>query len=203
MLKELGGHTATHRARQRHQRKRTAWRLVLISMFVVMALVISGFLYAWYYAKTHPVKQGELPLPKPSKITNASPAKDVSPDTPVGVAIESVSSPVKLGDNASLSVKTLPKATCNLRFTYKDGTISKDAGLSPKVADDFGIAAWTWTIEPARAAGTAVMEATCVHGKMSGYNKTDVVIQPQGAAAATTPATQTTTTPTTTTPTSP
>lgn len=191
MLKELRGGTATHRARQRHQRKQTTLRLVLACMFLVMALVIAGFVYAWYYAKTHPVKEGEVPQSKPKPISNSKPAKEVSPDTPVGVAIESLTSPVKAGDNASLSVKTLPTATCNLRLTYKDGTVSKDAGLSPKVSDDFGIAAWTWTIEPTRSAGMATIEATCIHGKMSGYNKGEIVVQPAGVTAA-----PTTTTPT-------
>lgn len=92
-------------------------------------------------------------LPKPSK---------PSPQAVEGAAVEAVDSPVAAGSNTSISIKTNAGSTCTITVTY-NGVASKDSGLGPKLADDYGNVTWTWTVGSTVPAGTWPIKVLCTY----------------------------------------
>jgi hypothetical protein len=110
---------------------------------------------------------GEEPEPAATKPVDTEPKYQPlkkpaapPPNAAVGVALGSITSPVAAGSNAALSVRTTPTANCTVVVTY-NGINSRDSGLAPKVADAYGIATWTWTVEAAVPPGTWPAKITC------------------------------------------
>jgi hypothetical protein len=97
------------------------------------------------------------------------------PEGPVGVSVQVLTSPVKPGGNASMTIRTRPEAACSIRVTYKD-QLSTDGGLIPKTADEFGLVQWTWTVESSRPVGTWPVDVTCALGEESGYVRGDLEV---------------------------
>lgn len=102
-------------------------------------------------------------------------AEDPAPGSMVGVAIQSFTSPVMPGSNATLGVRTLRSALCDISVEY-DEVPSQDSGLMPKAADRFGMVSWTWTVEPGAPVGKWPVEVTCSFEEQSGVMKTDLVV---------------------------
>ena len=83
------------------------------------------------------------------------------------VALVSLLSPVKAGDNTSMSISTNASSNCSIVVTY-DNTVSKDSGLASKQSDDYGSVSWTWTVDKSAPAGTWPVKVTCAYNKSSG-----------------------------------
>lgn len=88
----------------------------------------------------------------PSFLTPHKPPKDIA----IGSSIQSISSPIAPGSNASLTLRTTESAVCTIKVLRLDTEMREvqhvtDSGLGEKTADDFGIVTWTWTM-PADAA---------------------------------------------------
>jgi hypothetical protein len=97
------------------------------------------------------------PLPKPRK---------PSAKTAESASVESLISPVKIGANTSITIKTKAGSTCDIVVTYNN-IASKDSGLTKKVADDYGNITWTWTITKTVPIGTWPAKVTCTYAKKS------------------------------------
>ena len=142
----------------------TTLRNTLIAVVsLILLFVLAGVGYVWYSERT-PVEQPKpeakstepSALPKPSK---------PSPNAPEQVALQAFTSPVKAGENSSISVKTNATSTCTISVTYNK-VPSKDSGLTPKVADDFGNVTWSWTVPDTAPVGAWPVKVTCVyHGR--------------------------------------
>ena len=91
-----------------------------------------------------------------------------SPNAPEGVAIESFTTPVKAGDNTSISIRSNAGSTCTIEVTYNNDIKSHDSGLVSKKTDIYGFITWTWTVEPTVPAGTYPVKVTCVYNGKSG-----------------------------------
>ena len=103
---------------------------------------------------------------------------EAAPDVATSASIQSISSPTEQGSNASVTVKTNPESTCSITVVY-DKDKSTDSGLLPKVADEFGIAVWVWTVEEAVPIGKWPVTITCIHNKRSAVVVGDLfVIKP-------------------------
>lgn len=96
-------------------------------------------------------------LPKPHK---------PAPNAPESAGLESLFTPVKIGQNTSMIVKTLPDSTCSITFTYNN-VASKDSGLAAKKADEYGTVSWSWTIDSSVPVGKWPAKVTCVYNKKS------------------------------------
>ena len=133
----------------------------------------AGIAYVWYTSQNSEVVKTEAPKPAPKKVATTP---VVDPKTPVGVSVTVLTSPIKAGSNASITIKTKPLAACSIKVEYdkKPGT---DGGLVPKSADDYGVATWTWTVEPGRPPGTWPVDVTCARDGKSGYVRGDLVIE--------------------------
>src|SRR5437868_9490 len=111
-------------------------RNTLITVISLIVLFIgAGIAYVWLSGRT-PAKQ---PQPKTATIQPPSAPKpsQPGPNAVEQASVQSLLSPVKAGDNSSLSVKTNATSTCTVSVTYNN-IPSKDSGLSPKIADAYG-----------------------------------------------------------------
>jgi hypothetical protein len=108
-------------------------------------------------AKAPEAKAPDTSLPPPHK---------PAPNAPESAGIQSLFTPVKIGTNTSMSVKTLPGSTCTISFIYNN-IASKDSGLAQKIADDYGNISWAWTISGDVPVGTWPAKVTCVYNKKS------------------------------------
>ncbi len=71
----------------------------------------------------------------------------------------SVTSPVEIGEEATVAVKTLPGAECTIRVRYQSGWCTA-AGLYSKQADGHGGVSWTWYVGPEATPGTWLIYVT-------------------------------------------
>ena len=148
-------------------------RNVAISFGVILVLLVgAGLAYTWYVGQQQPViaeEEETVTQTTPAQRTPTKPA----PDAVVGVSQQYLTTPVQPGENASLSLKTNANATCSITVTYGDieeeEKRSTDSGLKDKVADDYGLVMWTWTVEEYRPYGEWPVEVTCANEVNSGY----------------------------------
>ena len=171
MLKELKGIGSTYRVQERRRKRRLAKLIIGVCVVLLCICALLGFVYVWYMGKTQPIPQATIVNQVATKSTVSVPVVDE--EAPVGVAVQTLTSPVHKGGNSSISIKTRPKAACSIRVTY--GTTkndeSKDGGLIPKTADEYGVADWTWTVETSRPVGSWPVEVTCAYKTKWGYGK--------------------------------
>lgn len=175
MLKELKGVGSTHRINARRRRGHLLRTVIGIIVVIVIICTALGFAYVWYLGKTKPVQQAaEIKHVSTAPATAVS-APVVDENAPVGVAIQSFSSSVQRGTNASIGIRTRPQAACSIRVTYSQtpdqAKESKDGGLIPKTADEYGSVSWTWSVEADRPVGSWPVEVTCAYKAKWGYGK--------------------------------
>lgn len=71
----------------------------------------------------------------------------------VFLEIESVSSPITPGQDATLVARTIPRAKCSIMVLYKSGASTAE-GLEDKVAGADGKVSWTWKVGTRTTSGT-------------------------------------------------
>lgn len=151
---------------ERQQRKRTIQRII-VSVSILLILFVGGAIaYVWYMGQ-HPV---QIEQKKIDTTPNAPvlKANQMPADAVVGIVQQTFSATVTQGSNASLSIKTNPKAACQISVKVNN-TVLPDTGLVPKVADEFGIVNWSWTVPKNVLIGTWPVEVTCANEKKSAY----------------------------------
>lgn len=173
MLKQLKGVGSTYRANERRRRRRFVRLIIGVCVILIVIGTLIGLVYVWWMGKTRPVQQAAAPTTTTAKVTSTP--VSVDENAPVGVAVQAITSPVTRGGNSSISIRTRPKAACSIRVTYSltpdQAKESKDGGLIPKTADEYGTVSWTWTVESSRPAGSWPVEVTCAYKDKWGYGK--------------------------------
>lgn len=149
-------------------------RNTLISIVVLLFVVAGGgLLYTWVIGKTQP-PQANVGTVEPQSqpvIKHVQPATNV----PESASIQSLTTPIAPGDNASVTIKTNPKSTCVISVIY-DKTPSTDSGLSAKTSDEYGTVTWSWTVENTVPIGKWPVKITCTREKLSAVVIGDLVI---------------------------
>jgi hypothetical protein len=150
-------------------------RNIFISVFVLLILFGgAGIAYLLFYG------DDPVPVKKVEATTDTNPTppkpKKPSPNAVVGVSIQALLSPVKPGENSSVSIKTLPEASCVITVTYNN-VPSKDSGLVPKIADEYGTTSWSWTVDKTAPVGKWPVKVVCSHNKNSGMVLGDLIVQ--------------------------
>lgn len=139
-------------------------KIAITILVLVMLAGIAGVIYTYLNGrKEPPLLQNDAITKEVPKITHTLPAENAKE----GVALVMLTSPVKAGENATMSVRTNARSKCLIEVKY-GAVASKDSGLTPKYADDFGSASWTWTVEPTVPAGKHDATVTCVYNGRSG-----------------------------------
>lgn len=163
------------RTMKREQRKRSLRRLVTTSLVLLLLAGGAGVGYTWYMGQQKTLANSEpAPVYKPRAVIK--PAK-IASDAPLGVSVQTFTPEAKPGDNASVTIRTNPEAECSVVVKYGT-TQAVDSGLVPKLADEYGVASWSWTIAPGAAAGEAPVTVTCKNKKHSAVVVADVIVKP-------------------------
>jgi len=149
---------------------------IAISIFVMLLLFgAGGTAYVLFFGgKDSGVQAQQTPAPKPEAPALPKPHTP-SPNAPESVGLEALTSPVKPGENTSITVQTLPTSNCTISATYNN-VPSKDSGLTPKGADAYGIVTWSWTVDPTAPDGTWPVKVTCFYNKKSAMYIGDLVV---------------------------
>jgi hypothetical protein len=166
-------HTLPQRTLKREQRKKSAHRLMSTVLTLAVIAIGAGLVYTWYNGQQlsatadQPVAvRTSRPVIKPPKIAS---------DAKVGVAVQSYTTDAKPGQNASIAVRTNPEAECAITMKYNN-VAAVDSGLVTKLADEFGVASWSWTVGASTPAGKWPIEVTCKNKKHSAVVIADIVI---------------------------
>lgn len=150
-------------------------KITAAAVILLVVVVGGGVGYTWYAGQqseddSQAFAQPVAPTPK----LNTEPVK-IADDAKVGASVQSVTSPVTPGSNASIMVKTNPDVNCTISVVY-DKTPSKDSGLKDKKADKYGLVEWTWTVEPNVPLGSWPIKVTCANKKNSAMVQNDLKI---------------------------
>lgn len=142
---------------------KTLGKAALAMLVLLLIAATTGVGYVWYSGQQETVIATEAPVP--AKRQEIKPAK-VAENAPVGVAIQMLTSPVIPGSNAAMTVRTTPKASCQIKVEYNK-VASTDSGLVTKQADEFGIVGWSWTVPAGAPLGKWPATVTCSFNKKS------------------------------------
>jgi hypothetical protein len=141
---------------------------------IIFIFIAGGLIYVYITDRTTkflPITESQnnvesSSLPKPTQ---------PGPNDPEGVAVESVTSPVNAGSNASASALTNAGSKCTIIVSY-NGIQSNDSGLTSKVANPYGSVTWAWTVGNSVPIGTWPIKITCIFNGRSGVADTSLQV---------------------------
>lgn len=141
---------------------------------LLILFVGGGFGYTWYMSQndTAPV----VSRPTTTLSTGTIKHAKIAANAPASASIQSLSSPVRPGDNASVTVKGNPTSSCMIKVEYNK-VPSNDTGLKlTKILDDFGVTTWSWTVESTVPEGKWPVTITCLYETKSAIVIGDMVV---------------------------
>jgi len=142
-------------------------RNTLFAILMLLVLIISGATVYVLFINRPNLEPGSTANAKystPSVLTPRQP----NPNAPEGVAVESLPVAVRAGDNVSLIIQTNPTSTCKATTTGA-GATTQAVALADKIADSYGMATWSWHVDPAAPLGNRTVDVTCLYHGRSGY----------------------------------
>lgn len=140
-------------------------RNISISIGILLVLIIgAGVAYSWFSGQN----DTRTFATKPQAVKKTGTVKHVqlAANAPSSASVQNITSPVKPGDNASISIKSNPGSICSITVTY-NGVPSKDSGLADRTTDEFGVTTWAWTVEPTVPEGSWPVTVTCIYNGKS------------------------------------
>jgi hypothetical protein len=165
-----------HRRSSKISVHRTIRYVIASIVTLALILLLGGAAYTWFTdqnpAKGSPVLTGANNLQSGTSVTAVQPSANAKE----GVAVESITSPVTTGTNASVTVMTNPNSACTILASYNK-SVNPIANLSAKTADDYGTVSWTWAIDDSVPIGKWLLIVTCVYHGRSGVVEADLQVQ--------------------------
>ncbi|HRJ05968.1 MAG TPA: hypothetical protein PK096_00150 [Candidatus Saccharibacteria bacterium] len=158
---------------KREQRRRTLRRTFTSVVVLLILAAGAGLAYTWYSGQHQTVALSEAPVHK-TRATFSAPK--ISPNARLGVAVQTVTSPVQPGSNASITIRTNPAAVCTISVKQAEAKM-EDSGLSKKTADEFGMLSWAWTVKPTDPVGKWPINITCKNKKYSAVVVSEVLVK--------------------------
>jgi hypothetical protein len=143
---------------------------------ILIVITGGGVGYTWYVGQN--TTEDPTAIAPPATPTPSPAIKPTKPaaDAKESASVQMLTSPVAPGSNASIIVKTNAESDCTIKVKYGD-VESKDSGLAPKKADDFGIVSWTWTVEETVPVGKWPVDVTCALNGQSAMVRGDLVVE--------------------------
>lgn len=155
--------------------RRKRLRRTIITIIILVALLFGlGFVYTWYVGRQPLDDKANQPAPQPV-VQKRPTVREVNENAQVGIVQQTLTTPIKPPANIEFSVKTNNGAACQIRVTY-DKTESKDSGLVPKIADDFGVVVWTWSVPLGTPVGKWPLDVTCANQTHSAYYRGELEV---------------------------
>lgn len=170
------------------KRKKILKRLrnILIgSLILLIILVTAGAIYTWYMGQNTPIYR-EDNASESKTYSDLKPTVNNDPNQAVGVAIQSMSSPVAPGSEVFISVRTTPGANCKISVEYNKDTVEtmkmKVAPMSgpdliDKKADDWGIVNWSWDVPTSAKIGKWYTTVSCYKGSKWANAVGDLIVK--------------------------
>lgn len=169
--RRLGKKRSIH---ERSRRKRTIIRVAVTVVTLVALFAAAAVVYVWYMGQ-HPLQQAVQKVDTRSVAPTIKTYKP-APDAAVGIVEESFTGTTAPGSNATITIKTNPGAACQITVKVNNAALP-DTGLVPKIADEFGIVTWSWTVPKNVLPGKWPVEMTCANeAKKSAYYKADLEV---------------------------
>lgn len=157
---------------ERNRRRRLARRVVIAIVVMIFLFIIAGVIYAWYMGRNAKVIETAAPTTTTQKIEPYVPPADAA----VAVVLQSITTPIAPGGTATVTIKTNPKAVCQITVKVGD-KVFPDNALIPKTADEYGIIQWSWVVPGTSAPGKWSVEMTCANESgNSGYYKAELEV---------------------------
>jgi len=143
-------------------------RNIAIAVVIMLVLMVgAGVAYIKFSGSSSTNNTNAQQLQDAFKSEAVKPRKPLSKSTEYA-ALESLVSPVKAGENTSITIKTLAGSQCVIGVTY--GSLKEtDSGLAPRYTDDFGNITWSWTVDKNAPAGKHTIKMTCKYYGRSAY----------------------------------
>ena len=140
---------------------------------LLIVLVGAGLAYTFYMSQTDTVPVVSKPLStlRPNTVKHAKLADNV----PANASVQSLTTPVVPGDNASVSIKGNPGSICSIVVEYNK-VASTDSGLIAKKTDEFGVVTWAWTLAATTPEGKWPVTVTCEYNKKTAIVIADIVV---------------------------
>jgi hypothetical protein len=120
-----------------------------------------GVAYVKFYGSTTDTKESNAPVAPTPDLAIPKPPK-LAANAPENAAVHALTSPVKAGENTSITVKTNPESVCSINVSYNN-VPAKDSGLVTKPSDPYGSISWTWTVDKTAPPGKWPVKVTCVY----------------------------------------
>ena len=109
----------------------------------------------------------QLPLPSATSATHM-------PSSGNAIELVELTSPVSLGGNASITIRTSPNANCSIEVTSSSTGKGAGAGNNPslvaKTAGADGVVSWQWTLGAKAPASTRQVVIDCTPGGHAEYS---------------------------------
>ena len=100
--------------------------------------------------------------------STATPKSTAAPrSTVLAIRVTKLTSTVKRGGTASLSIQTAKRAQCDIEVDYASGP-SSASGLGARSADAAGLIKWSWRVGSRTTRGTWPIYITCSLGDRYG-----------------------------------
>lgn len=149
----------------------------MILSFVVMSISAFGGMVAcvWYFGQADNSAIDDT-LPEPTSSANIMTPIKQAENVPVGVSVQSISSPITQGDMAIITTRSNPGASCNITVTLNKVKYT-DSNLVKKAVDEYGMATWTWPTSTFTLAGKWSVEVLCSRGEKSGMVLGELIIK--------------------------
>jgi len=107
------------------------------------------------------------PTPSPTETPTANTPVPTATDAPTstptpmtGFEVVALTSEVRAGEFASVTIHTAAGTLCDLAYETPVGTESESDDLKAKVADNDGLCSWTWRIAAQTIPGTGTLTIT-------------------------------------------
>jgi hypothetical protein len=148
---------------ERRKIKKIGYYFVGTVGFIAGLLGISQYVEEHRYVPPTPspsaIASSTLTLtPSPTRPPTLTPSPTItitpSPIPTLGVRLISMTTTRAVGDDASISIQTLPGEMCVIEFKTPSGNVSESKELNPIVADGSGVCTWTWHISGNIAPGS-------------------------------------------------
>lgn len=153
---------------------KTILKVTATAVTLLVLVVAGGVGYTWYMGQYGEDDTQSFQQPsQPTGGKQTAKTRKVDENAIMSASIQTITSPVVPGSNASVMVRTNPLATCTVSVVY-DKTSSKDSGLGAKKADEYGLVEWTWTVENNVPLGEWPVKVTCANKKHTAVVENDL-----------------------------
>lgn len=154
-------------------------RNALIGVNVLLIVFVGGGIGYTYYMGLQPAADSAAfatpVVATPEPVIKPTPQ---AANAKASASVQSITTPVMPGSNTSMTVRTNPAAICTITVVYNN-VASTDSGLTKKVADEYGMATWTWTVENSVPLGTWPAKVTCALNGLSAVTQADLQVVKQ------------------------